>query len=130
MAARLEICGKCGRHARIVLADGFIGPEFSYQEHGRQVISEGIRCERFTDEEAVKMGEALGMSDLPRTCEEADLELAWKIECWNALRVLGEIPETADDACEYLEEPPFLPIPDDFLSAVREHEQEERSSMN
>ena len=115
---KLEICSKCGRHAHVTLAHGFLGPEFCFQDHGFHMLSIGLAYEPFTQEEALRLNEALQASGLPVSVRDVEAEFAWKIEIWNALRESEWIDENVHD---FLQMPASEKMPDDFVAVVEEN---------
>lgn len=103
------------------MASGFIGPEFCDKAAGSHILSEGLKFERYTAEEAQVMSEALAQCDLPSTTREAGAEFAWKIQSFNF--VLCDLNEAMEggvtlDAHAFLETGRFPPVPDNFLDVV------------
>lgn len=126
VGARLEVCKECNKHGHIILADGFLGLTFAWQEHGLQIIDEGIAYERFTPEEAVRMSRELKISRLPLKFEEVDPKFAWKVHLYNLVRADPEgyvIVVGSGDFNEqvhyYLQAPPEEPMPKDFIEQVK-----------
>ena len=79
--ARFELC-TCGRHGRIILADGFQA-EFCFKEHGFHFAQIGVREERFSSEESEQIIKDIAESSLPTTAQEANRQLLWNTEAWN-----------------------------------------------
>lgn len=123
--ARLAICEECEKHGHIILADGFVGLTFAWQEHGFQIIDEGIAYERFTPEEAVRMSRELKISRLPLKFEEVHPKFAWKAHLYNVMRAdpEGYVYVVRGDFNEqvhyYLQAPPEEPMPKDFIEQVK-----------
>jgi len=117
---RLEICSQCQKHGHIVLACGFVGPEFAFQKQGVEVVRGGLEFERFTPAEAEALEKAIIASPLPVNWDCQDLKILYKIEVYNSLR--------AED--HYLDVPPHdvlqtplddNEIPPDFVDTYRKH---------
>ncbi|MEK7188078.1 MAG: hypothetical protein AAB691_04505 [Patescibacteria group bacterium] len=118
--ARLEVCTLCGKHGRIILADGFIGPEFCFQHNGFQIVEEGLRFERFSTTEASSFMTEIAQSTIPPSHREVSLDFIWRVERCNQVR-----HETGNyrvfDASQihaFLQRPPDVPMPSDLLSVL------------
>lgn len=115
-----RIC-RCGRHADIIARDGFVGPQFASQDVGFHILSRGIDFLKLSARDVEAASQFLQASALPKTIEEADPELLWKIELWNTLRCKYEHPDMVhmEMVHTFLELPPAHPRPPDFMTKAR-----------
>ncbi|MEK7649934.1 MAG: hypothetical protein AAB367_03195 [Patescibacteria group bacterium] len=75
--AQLEICAECGKHGRIVMDDGRIGPEFISIRNGIEVIQNAIQWGLLSVAEGRNLEQAVTESSLPATWIEQPLRLLW-----------------------------------------------------
>lgn len=83
-----QLC-PCGKHGRII-AQGFAGTEFSYRQQGHRMVTTGVEYQMFNASEAGELIDQINRSGLPHEYEKVDLELAWRLEIWQQLRVHRE----------------------------------------
>lgn len=119
--ARIEICPECGKHGRIVLADGFIGLEFCFQRHAHELVRSGVEeFENISAEDAEQLLRAITESTLPFNWDRIDLLYHWKIEQWNQFRMRNGKFHPAGPH-RFLESVfPYVTYPSDFRSVLEQ----------
>lgn len=84
---------ECGKHGRIVLANGFYGAEVAFKQHALHLMRTGVKQERLSDAEVERVTEEILASSLPTTPEEAGKEMIYKVEIFRVMRVHHRIEE-------------------------------------
>lgn len=86
--AQVEICRDCGKHGRIILADGFIGLEFCFQRHALDLIRTGVeKFDNISPVDAELLVKAIRQSQLPLEWYMVEISYHWQIEQWNQFRI-------------------------------------------
>ena len=79
----LVICGKCGQHGRIILADGFVGTEIYSQAYATHMVVTGLEHERFSLSDATSLGFAIDRSTLPKEDSLVSERFKQAVTVWN-----------------------------------------------
>ena len=84
MPARFEMCA-CGKHGRIVLADGFRGHEACDKESALHLARTGVQFEQFSDADVPVVMQQILESALPGNAQDVPKLLLFSIEVLNYL---------------------------------------------
>lgn len=83
--ARFVSC-ECGKHGRIVLADGYEGPEVCLKRQAELYVVTGIQHQRFTLDEAESVMKDIAESTLPSELDDEVVRRSWLADAWNFAR--------------------------------------------
>ena len=87
--AKFEVC-ECGKHGRIVLTNGYKGPEVCSKDMGLHLVRTAIQHERMDDAEAASVMEEIQACPMPATLDEASPDLLWMAEVFNHVGIEHE----------------------------------------
>jgi len=127
---------ECGKHGRIILADGFHGPEFCFQQAGFRYVDAGVTWKRYSPKMAEELKSLVRDSVLPRTVNPDTMQMAWQAEKWNDRRSTNaedlERNRVVNDkeVHDFLHQSVQVSIPNGFTAFVREMVQGKGASTN
>ena len=81
--ARLELCGECGRHGRLIDDAGKRGPEFGSQQIAQIALAVAVERGWIDFQMTEDLTFQIDGSTLPLTDADAEIALLYKIVHWN-----------------------------------------------
>lgn len=95
--SKFELCKTCGKHGRIVAADGFYSSEVWSQAFARHMVEVGIQYDTLKSTDAHVLFRQIKSSGLPVRDEEADDATKRMVNTWNAARAQTPGDNTSPD---------------------------------
>ena len=80
--SKLVVC-KCRKHARIVFANGYTSSEFTFKQHGYELIYGGVKVMGISLIDSGRLRDQIRACPLPEEHLSVDGHLLWASEVWN-----------------------------------------------